>query len=181
MKKNLLLVFVWTITLSAQEGRLIPNPIRNIPRWVRAEYTAQGLDARYVILFKLYPNYLRGDFNGDGKRDAVIQVQEEESGKVGLMIFHSKQNPQMLRNPITVLGAGKSMSSAGDDLKWMDMWSLLTRRGVSALEPGAKLPPFKGDALRIEKRGERGGVIYWDGKKYVWHQLPKPRVSQPKK
>ena len=177
MHNVLALLLISATTLFAQEGRLIRNPIRNIPKWVRTEFSAQGLDARYAILYKLYPNYLRADFNGDGRRDVVVHVQDLASGKVGVMIFHAKRNPQMLHNVITVLGAGRPIGGAGDDLKWMDMWSLMTRRSLSAIEPGSGLPPFAGDALKIEQRGERSGLIFWDGMKYAWHALPAPRES----
>lgn len=147
-------------------GRLIENPIRKIPKWVRTEMAAKGLDERYTVLYRLYPYYLRGDFSGDGKRDAAIQVQEVSSGKVGIAVFHSKK-PQAISTPVYILGAGKPVGSAGDDLNWVNVWGTLSKSTVTA-RLGEGAPFHLGEAIHIERRDSTGGMFWWDGKKYNW-------------
>jgi hypothetical protein len=62
------------------------------------------------------------------------------------------------------------VGKAGDDFKWVEVWSLYRQKSsLSGKKPA--MPELKGDALRLGKRTGRSGVIYWDGKSYSWHQL----------
>ncbi|SRR6266581_4853265 len=166
MKSMYLLFFGWTMTAFSQ-GRLIENPIRNIPKWVRTEFAARHFDQSYSILYRLYPYYLRGDFNGDGRRDVAIQVRESESGKSGIAIFHGKK-AQAFATPVVIVGAGKAVGRAGEDFKWVDIWSIFHDGNGKR-----KLPPLKGDAIKLEKREGTSGFIFWDGKRYSWYHLGK--------
>lgn len=154
MKKIFILILLCSLDLFAQ-GRLIQNPLRKIPKWVRQEFSSQHLDQKYTIAFRLYPHYLRSDFNGDGRKDVAIQIVEKQSGKSGIAIFHRKKS-QSLIYTVTILGAGKSLRGAGDDFKWADVWN--------EMEKG------KGYGISLEKRGATGGIIRWDGKNYVWEK-----------
>ena len=167
MKAILLLILFSAVTIHAQQTRLIPNPIRKIPKWVRTEFVSRHLDDNYAILYKLFPAYLRSDFNGDGRRDVAVQVQDIRSGKIGIAIFHGKY-PQAAFVHVDILGAGNRLGSAGDDFKWIDIWRLHSRTAVySELK---ETPPKNsgGEAFDLQKRGGKSGYIYWDGKQYRW-------------
>jgi hypothetical protein len=169
MKNTIFLLLLAVSAAHSQGGRLIENPLKEIPRWVRNEFSSRHFDERYSILFRLYPHALRGDFNGDGRRDVAIQIEERSSGRLGIAIFHAKK-PQELNAPVTILGAGKAVGKAGADFKWVEVWSVI-RPGSSAAPQKPGLPEMGGDALRIGKRGGTSGLIYRDGKKYSWYSL----------
>jgi hypothetical protein len=171
MKRILIAFFLFTVNLYSQDGQLIRNPIRNIPKWVRGEISAQHLDQQYTVVYQLYPYYLRGDFNGDGKRDVAIQVVEKSSGKSGIAIFRGKRR-QRLITIVSILGAGKTIGSIGDDFKWMNIWNI-HRKGEPIESSSQKSPTLIGDAILIEKRDSTSGLIYWDGKKYTWYYSKK--------
>ncbi|MBI1806619.1 MAG: hypothetical protein HYR76_06155 [Ignavibacteria bacterium] len=170
MNISFLLLIVCTATLQAQEGRLIRNPIRNIPKAVRTEFTAQHVDDRYTITYQLYPYYLKGDFNGDGRRDFAIQITEKSTGKAGVAIFHGKK-PQALSTQVIIAGAGKPLGKAGDDLRWVNFWNVDRKRKGSLEMWDKSLQTLKADALTMGRRDSTSGLIYWDGKKYSWSKL----------
>ncbi len=173
MKKKLLLltlVFCLTVAIHAQEGHLIPNPVRKIPKWVRTVFTSQQLDNRYQITYQLYPPSLNGDFNGDHKKDCAILVQEKSSGKFGIAVIHGKE-AQAFKNRIIVLGAGNAFSTLGDDLKWMKLWSTFSPRKPAQGSEQLKHPQLEGTAIRVQSTDGGSGLVYWDGKKYAWYSL----------
>ncbi|MBI4546483.1 MAG: hypothetical protein HY707_00775 [Ignavibacteriae bacterium] len=170
MIKVFLPLLFFSISLHAQEGRLIPNPLRNIPKWVRNDFFAQHLDERYTINYQLSPHILSGDFNHDGRKDVAIQVSESKSGKTGFIIFH-RRRPQALITHIAIIGAGKSVGKGGDDFKWVNIWDARQRSDISDDAGNKALPAFDGAAIYVEKRDSTRGIIYWDGKKYSWYKL----------
>jgi hypothetical protein len=165
----LLLLLNCSITLNAQDGRLIPSPLRKIPKWVRDEFFAKNFDQRYSLIFLRNPAYLKGDFNGDGRKDFAIQVEEKSSRKSGIAIFHAKA-PQVISTTVTILGAGKSIGAGEDNFQSLDMWRLIAKHNPSDIK---NMPELKGDAILINKRDAGGGLIYWDGKKYTWQKMPR--------
>jgi len=167
----LLLVILSSTTLIAQDGRLIPSPLRKIPKWVRDEFFVKNFDERYSIVFQRSPAYLKGDFNGDGRKDFAIQIEEKSSRKSGIAIFHARK-PQAISTAATILGAGKSLGTVGDNFQSMDMWRLITKRNASDFK---NIPDLNGDAMMINKRDAAGGIIFWDGKKYEWQKMPQSK------
>ncbi len=170
MKKLCFLLFIFIVHVHAQEGHLIRNPIRNIPKWVRSEFSNQYLEQRYTIIYNLYPYYLTGDFNGDRKKDVVIQLQDNNSGKFGIGIFHRKKR-QALQTQVFILGAGNALKNIGDDLKWVNIWDIVHRKHASDGIEQNKIPTIEGDAISIGKSDSTSGLIYWDGKKYSWYKM----------
>lgn len=153
-----------------QQGQLIENPIGRIPKWVRDTYFAEHLDNRYTIIYRLYPTFLKGDFNADGRRDIAIQVREIRSGKIGIAVFHGKR-PQALAVHVAILGAGSDVGGAGTDLKWANIWRTATSPGVAPPPSKSAAAPTHATALRLEKRNGMKGIIYWTGKKYEWMRV----------
>lgn len=166
MKIYFLALFLFTVQLHAQDGRLIQNPIRDIPRWVREEF-GKKLDQNYAITYKLYPHTLRGDFNGDGRKDVVIQITEKQTGKTGFAIFHGKK-PQALFVEVTIAGAGKQLGTSDDNLSWINLWNVIPHSKLST-EGYSKLNRAKGDVLVFTNRESRKELLFWNGKKYEWY------------
>jgi len=169
MKICLVFILLFTFQLHAQDRRLIQNPVRDIPRWVREEF-GKKLDRSYAITYKLYPHALRGDFNGDGRKDVIIQITEKQTGKTGFAIFHGKK-PQALFVDVTIAGAGTHLGTSDDNLSWINLWNIIPHEKLSA-EGYNRLNRAKGDVLVFANRESRKEMLFWDGKRYEWY-IPK--------
>ena len=136
----------------------------NIPTWVRNSFNKTALIKKYDYSFKLNPLYLRGDFNGDNNPDIAIMVKEKSTNKLGIIVIHFGSHNAF------ILGAGKPIGNGGDNFRWMSNWNV-QRKGkvVQGVDP--KAPPFlKVEAIHVEKAESSSGIIYWNGKEYVWYQ-----------
>jgi hypothetical protein len=137
----------------------------NIPLWTRQVFYNLELSDRYEFSFHINPCYLRGDFNGDQKHDIAILLKEIKTEKVGIGVFHAE------KNQVQILGAGKSIGNGGDDFRWMDIWSVLSKRILPTNIWGDTSVILQGEALRVVKSESASGLIYWNGKNYSWVQL----------
>ncbi len=151
---------------SALQGHLIQNPLRDIPAWVRRDFTSRNLDNEYKIIYRLYPHVISGDFNGDGRKDVAIQIQSLSSGKTGIAIFHGRK-PQAMVTNIAILGAGKTVGQAGDNLSWSEVWVKLKGQGMNAGDLHSKRTP---DAISLSNKTDRTVVLYWNGRQYTTRQ-----------
>jgi hypothetical protein len=134
---------------------------QNVPTWVVQLFSAKKLDGQSDFVFTLNPFHLRGDFNGDDKPDVAILVRNKESGKLGIAICHGG------KNEIFLVGAGTAIGNCGDDFSWMDVWQIHPKPSG---EKGCAPAKLIGEALQVEKSESGGGLICWDGKKYVRQQ-----------
>ena len=111
------------------------------------------------------------DFNGDGLKDCAFLIQEKSSMKFGIAIFHAKR-PQVIHSQVFVIGAGKTLPDLGDNIGWANFWRPYPKNEASGeVEKKVLVPILKADAIHIEKKKRRRGLLYWDGRKYVWHKL----------
>jgi hypothetical protein len=168
MKKFLLCLLFAPAFLNAQSGHIIPNPLKDVPPWVRNIFTSQHLNEKYTIIYQRYPILLKGDFNGDGRKDVVLQIQESISGKNGIAIFHQR-GPQALGTYVVIFGAGKSIDHSPNNFKDMTLWSRIPRNKISAEAVHPPLPTIKGDIIRLQTTGGKTAFIYWNGKQYIWY------------
>jgi len=144
------------------EGRAAQS--QNVPEPVMRLFKAKNLDKQYAFSYHLNPFYLRGDFNGDGKPDVAILVRQTKAEKIGIAICH------LATNEVFMAGAGTKMGNGGDDFEWMDYW-YVRPKGVAGRGAGKTGPPLlKGESLYVGKSESAGGLIYWNGKGYAWHQ-----------
>lgn len=149
----------------------------SVPQSLSASFKQLGLDKKYSISGLLQPTTLKGDFNGDGVEDFAVSILENKSAKEGLLILHGNSKVYY------VLGAGKSFASGGDNFDWADKWALYTKSTATETTFDKK----SGDILASKKikltrtglliedyedgAALAGGIVYWDGKKYIWiHQ-----------
>ena len=128
---------------------LTVRAVEELPSWAIKAFN-EKLSARYELVKKIEPSFFAGDFNGDGRSDVALLIQERTTGKVGIAILESG------KNQFKILGAGKSFGNGGDDFSWMDVWSM-RHSG-------------KADQLYVGKSEAASAVIYWDGSKYKWQQ-----------
>jgi len=64
-----------------------PGVIRDVPDAVKKALTNAPPGKEYDLSFRIMPSYLEGDFNGDGKMDVAVLVNERSTGKLGIAII----------------------------------------------------------------------------------------------
>lgn len=158
-----LLLFPWT----ASSGTEQQIDEENIPSEILLAVGVGPFAQSYEIDGSLNPFYLRGDFDGDGKADYALRVKSKSRREVGIAVWLSSQ-----RN-IVVLGAGTTFKVSGvtaTNLNFLNTWEVYAKgpveRGVGSGPP----PKLIGEALLVGKRESAGGLIYWNGKSFVWYQ-----------
>ena len=141
-----------------------PGAIRDAPDPVKRALANVSTGKEYDLSFRVNPYYLEGDFNGDGKRDVAVLVKERATGKLGIAIVHGTTGK------VTILGAGIGIGNGGDDFEWMDSWQVHAKTRAAHAAGETSVPRLRGDALLVEKSEAASGLIYWNGKRYVWSQ-----------
>jgi hypothetical protein len=139
----------------------------NIPNEILQAVELGPFAQSYVIDGSMNPFYLRGDFDGDGKADYALRVKSKGHGEVGIAIWLSSQKK------VVLLGAGtpfRVSAAATSNLDFLNTWQVYAKgpveRGVGSGPP----PHLVGDALLVGKRESASGLIYWNGKSFVWYQ-----------
>lgn len=127
--------------------------LQNLPRSVLKAFQTQNLNQQYTISAHLNPFYVRGDFNNDGNPDLAMLVKEKKSQKIGIAIYFSG------KGTFEVVGAGKVIGNGGDNLDWVDTWYVEPKTTARQVE-----------SLFVGKSESGGGLIYWNGQKFVWKQ-----------
>jgi hypothetical protein len=159
-------VDVNTKAITQSDSRSSPSPgaIRDVPDAVKRALTNGSQGKEYNLSFRMNPSYLAGDFNGDGKMDVAVFVQERSTGKLGIAIVHGTTGK------MTILGAGIGIGNGGDDFEWMDSWQVCSKTRAAHAADETSVPRLRSDALLVEKSETASALIYWNGKRYVWSQ-----------
>ena len=170
MRITLSIVFLLMFTVVYSQTETLPAPFSHI-------FKSKGLDRKYIIASFLNPSYLKADFNGDTTEDVAVLITEKATRNQGILLIHGKTNEQF------VFGAGTSFGNGDKDFKWADKWSVYNKK--TALETqfdkasgdfiGSKTIKLVRPGILIEDYEDgaaiAGGIIYWNGKKYIWiHQ-----------
>lgn len=119
--------------------------------------------ARYKITTRINPYYVQGDFNGDGKVDTALLIEEKAGGKAGIAFV-------LGRKKVAIVGAGEAIGNGGDDFDWMDAWYVYQKGKVQMGADENAPPTLKGDALLAMKAESASGLIYWNGSGFAWYQ-----------
>ena len=120
----------------------------------------------YELSGRINPFYLRGDFNGDGRLDYAVLVIQKSTGKRGIYMC--------VGTAAYILGAGKSFHrSDGYDFTDFNFeaWTLYPRRTVIRSPEEGPAPRLRGEAILVQWPEAGSGIIYWDGKAFVYYAL----------
>ncbi len=137
---------------------------QNIPHWILKTFSEKKLNNTYEFSFLINPFYLRGDFNGDNQADIALLIKEKKTKKLGIAIFHSDINN------VVVVGAGNKIGNAGDDLKWLGIWRVRENNKTNQEAKTFDPPNLQGEAIYVESPESASGLIFWNGKSYIWYQ-----------
>lgn len=150
----------------AEAGPLIEAPGARVRLQdaIRRHFEPEDTTGRFEVIFELNPFYLRGDFNGDGAPDLAVLVRERASDKRGIAILHGGA-----AEPV-IIGAGTPFRDG--DFRWMGVWKVFPQ-DLALLDEGRDLPADAAapEGLFVEKPESASGVIYWNGRRYVWSQV----------
>ena len=135
------------LAISAAQGQ---SPL---PEWASARWEAFAKAHALSLSSRITPTQLQGDFDGDGKQDVALLVENIRTHTIGIVFIHRAGTAAY------VVGAGTPQGNGGDDFEWMDHWS------VKAPAKGAKR-----DAILAEHESSASGLIYFEGGRYRWKQ-----------
>lgn len=146
------------------------NAQSELPYW--AQERLKKLDGRYVPIDYLKPMVLEADFSGDSNSDLAILIEEKFDKKKGILILFAKTEK------FFIVGSGNNLGPAGDNFDWAGEWGLFI--GASTQETtfkkdgdidGSREVALERPAIRIRQEEGSGGLIYFNGQKFVWiHQ-----------
>lgn len=169
MHKTILFVLLFHVSQGFCQGVF--------PQWVTDSLKSRGLDQKYVVSPFLQPVFLQADFTGDGSSDIVVLIIEKTTGKKGVLLIHDTFKQYY------VFGAGNMFGDGSDDFKWANKWSVFHGKHAYATQFDKKSGDMvKGKEIILQRAAVSimatedgadvaGGLIYWDGKKYIWiHQ-----------
>jgi hypothetical protein len=109
------------ITQSEAAWSAAPDVIAHspdIPKMIDKAIANESLAKKYELSYRTNPTYLRGDFDGDGKIDVAVLVEERSRRKIGIAIISG------VNNKVTIFGAGTAIGNGGDDFEWIDSWGI---------------------------------------------------------
>ena len=170
MRSSLLIAFLLLFTAGESQTQALPS-------WFTEAFKSKGLDKKYVINSFLEPSFLQADFNGDASPDIAVPVIEKVTSKKGILLIHDQSFSYYL------FGGGTAFGSGSDDFVWADKWTLykqktayetqfdkasgdiIGEKQVKLARPGILVEDYEDGAALA------GGIIYWNGRKYIWiHQ-----------
>ncbi|MDP4208914.1 MAG: hypothetical protein Q8928_08885 [Bacteroidota bacterium] len=167
MKKGLLIGIIILITNS-----IIGQDVK-CPDWFLKTMIKYGLNKKYELFPFIKPGLLLSDFNGDKSIDCAALIIEKETKKKGILIIHSKIFKYY------IFGAGKNFGNGSDNFGWLKMWKVYNNKTAYETQfdketgdiIGSKVINLIRPAIGVEDMKIAGGLIYWDGRKYIWiHQ-----------
>ena len=107
------------------------------------------------------PCEIKGDFDGDGKKDLAVLVQNSR-GQKGIEIWLHKKTIQ--------LGAGQPFGNGGLNFDWMDHWELRHQKSEPVLTKKNQGRAVVADSLFVEQSHAASAIIRWDGTQFEWIQ-----------
>jgi hypothetical protein len=130
----------------------------NLPHWADSVLATTDTYDQYDLFKDLNPFFQTGDFDGDGRPDLAIQIIRKDNHKRGIAIPHRSSGA------VDILGAGNPMGNGGDDFSWLWVWRVQPRKATTDPRLTAR------DQLYVESPESAGGVIWWNGRRYIWIQ-----------
>jgi hypothetical protein len=141
-----------------------PLPLEmQLPDWAAAKWERAAKTSPLKLSGRLNPFLQRGDFDGDGKADLALFVENTVSGKFGIAILHAGDRAT------TVLFAGKSLGNGGDSLDWVDIWNVQSKGTVQGGGNGARYR-LQLDTLLLVKESSASALLVFDRGRFQWRQ-----------
>ncbi|MBU2525047.1 MAG: hypothetical protein KKC03_00405 [Bacteroidetes bacterium] len=156
----------------AQESYAYWTLEQSLPDWAFEVFQKQAVSKSHLLSNYVNPFYFEADFNGDNSLDIALLIEEKSSQLKGILIIHGETNQYF------VLGAGKIFDNRIDDFSWMDVWKLYRHKkayeliisDAGEIEGDREFVlPYTG--IEIIALEASSGLIYWDGKQYLWAQM----------
>lgn len=150
-------------TIAQQPNYVQYNTPKHIHKCVQSDRTAGWLK----IVQSVNPFYLRGDFNGDNLMDYAVLVQDLNSKKKGIAICHAQSNDPLVLGPRIHLQ--RSDGYVYEEFN-VEAWQVhpKMKRIPKTVDEGPP-PELQGDAILVIWPERGSGLIFWDGKKYLWY------------
>lgn len=124
----------------------------SFPSWAYERIESSDTEAKYDLSDRVNPFLLNGDFDGDGKYDvAVILQNRKDSEELDVMVVHRNGGLHFLRS-------------------WSLVWELYPKGKVYQGVGEGPPPKLIGDALLFVKPEAASALYYWDGKEYKRYQ-----------
>jgi hypothetical protein len=139
----------------------------NVPDDIRSVVAQAPFAAKYAVIASINPFYLRGDFDGDGKADYAFRIKATKDGQLGIAVWLSG-----IRQ-IVVMGADIPFKAGGattTNLDFIDYWHVYGRKPIEQGVEEGPAPKLLGEAILVGKKESASGLIYWNGKRFVWYQ-----------
>jgi hypothetical protein len=109
---------------------------------------------KLIVACETRPCTMRGDFDGDGRKDLAVQVQDTAKQRAGLVVIMAGRQQ--------ILGAGVIGSPMGDDWTATPRVRLQVKSAMGSPPAGAK-----GDLIAVSARaGAAESLIFYDGTKF---------------
>jgi hypothetical protein len=142
----------------------------NIPAW--GKENLRKLADRYVLVDHMKPQFLEADFSGDKINDLALSIESKADKKKGIIILFQESDQ------VHVMGAGTTFGSGGDNFDWANKWETFSKPVTYETTfhengdvAGSKEIKLERTAISIWEDEGSGGLIYFDGKKFIWiHQ-----------
>ena len=149
------------------EGMAQEVETENVPNEVLEAVELGQFAKSYALDGSVNPFYLRGDFDGDGKIDYAFRVKSKADSAAGIAVWLSSLHK------LVVLGAGvpfKVSGSLTSNLDFLNTWQVYGKRPIEQGVESGPPPHLLGEAILAGKRESASGLIYWNGKSFLWYQ-----------
>ena len=130
----------------------------SLPEWAAGSIHGSPALAPFEVVYRLNPYYQQGDFDGDGRLDLAVLIRRRTTHQEGVVIVHRSDLS------VHVVGAGRALGNGGDDFSWLDQWFVQERSVLHDARARGR------DVLYVGKSESGGGLIWWNGRAYMWAQ-----------
>jgi len=167
MKRKVFLVAALLFVFCSSRSWAQEVEVENVPNEIVEAVELGQFAQSYTLDGSLNPFYLRGDFDNDGKIDYAVRIKSKANNTSGIAIWLSSLHK------FVVLGAGTPFKVSGlavSNLDFLNTWQVYGKRRVERGVESEPPPRLIGDAILAGKRESASGLIYWNGKSFVWYQ-----------
>tara|TARA_R110002012_G_scaffold13845_13_gene58524 strand:+ start:7509 stop:8003 length:495 start_codon:yes stop_codon:yes gene_type:complete len=142
-----------------------------LPGW--ASRRLAQFSERFDLSNQMEPTFIELDLDGDQRKDVAIFMRRKSDNKTGILFLFDGDDDRFF-----LAGAGDSFGPAGDNFNWADEWRIFLKPKAwqTTFLPngdvdGTKTVELKNPAISIREDEGSGGLIYFDGSRFIWiHQ-----------